>query len=127
MKILLTSVMVADQDHALEFYTEVLGFVKKTDIAAGGYRWLTVVSPDGPQDIELVLEPNANPAAKVYQKALFDSGIPLTMFFVDDIRKEHERLEQLGVVFSVKPTPAGPVTIAIFDDTCGNRIQIVQK
>ena len=127
MKILLTSVMVADQDHALKFYTEVLGFVKKTDIAAGGYRWLTVVSPEGPQDIELVLEPNAHPAAKVYQKALFDSGIPLTMFFVDDIRKEHERLEQLGVVFSMMPTPAGPVTIAMFEDTSGNRIQIVQK
>ena len=127
MKILLTSVIVADQDHALKFYTEVLGFVKKTDIPAGGYRWLTVVSPEGANDIELVLEPNANPAAKVYQKALFDSGIPWTMFFVDDIRKEHERLEQLGVVFSMKPTPAGPVTIAMFDDTCGNRMQVVQK
>jgi predicted enzyme related to lactoylglutathione lyase len=127
MKIQLTSVMVGDQAHALEFYTEVLGFVKKTDIQAGEYRWLTVVSPEGPRDIELVLEPNANPAAKVYQKALFDSGIPLTMFFVDDIRKEYERLEQLGVVFSMKPTPAGPVTIAVFDDTCGNLIQLVQK
>ncbi len=127
MKIELTSVIVEDQDKALRFYTEVLGFVKKTEFPAGEFKWLTVVSPEGPPDIELALEPNANPAAKAYQKALFQQGIPLTAFAVKDIQNEYERLKKLGVAFTQKPTKAGPVTIAVFDDTCGNLIQLYQK
>ncbi len=126
MKIKLTSVMVDDQAKALRFYTEVLGFVKKTDMPAGDFKWLTVVSPEGPDDIELVLEPNANPAARTFQKAIFEQGIPATAFFVDDIQKEYERMTKLGVAFKTKPTAMGPVTIAVFDDTCGNLIQLVQ-
>jgi catechol 2,3-dioxygenase-like lactoylglutathione lyase family enzyme len=127
MKINLTSVLVNDQDKALAFYTDVLGFVKKNEIPLGKFKWLTVVSPDGPKDIELLLEPNDNPAAKTFQEAIFKQGIPLTAFGVDDIQKEYERMTKLGVVFRTKPTPAGPVTIAVFEDTCGNLIQIVQK
>ena len=126
MKIKLASVFVDNQDKALKFYVEVLGFVKKHDIPVGQFRWITVVSPEGPDDIELVLEPNANPAAKTYQKALFEQKIPLTAFTVDDIQNEYERLKQLGVVFTTEPTESGPVTIAVFDDTCGNLIQIFQ-
>jgi catechol 2,3-dioxygenase-like lactoylglutathione lyase family enzyme len=127
MRIHVTSVMVDDQNKALKFYTEVLGFTKKHDIPLGGdHRWLTVLSPDGPADVELLLEPMGFAPAKTYQKALFDAGIPLTSFAVDDIRKEHARLETLGVVFRTPPTEAGPVTIAVFEDTCGNLIQIVQ-
>jgi predicted enzyme related to lactoylglutathione lyase len=126
VKIKLTSVMVDDQANALTFYTDVLGFVKKKDIPVGDFRWLTVVSPDGPDDIELLLEPNANPAAKVFQKSLFDDGIPLTAFAVDDVQTEYERLVKRGVVFSTTPTPMGPTTIAVLEDTCGNRIQIYQ-
>jgi catechol 2,3-dioxygenase-like lactoylglutathione lyase family enzyme len=127
MKINLTSVMVDDQEKALKFYTEVLGFVKKTDIPVGTFKWLTVVSPDAPDGIELVLEPNAHPAAQTFQKALFADGIPLTSFAVDDIHKEYERMTKLGVTFRMKPTKTGPVTVAVFDDTCGNLIQIAQK
>lgn len=126
MKIQLTSVLVDNQDKALKFYVEVLGFVKKHDIPVGQFRWITVVSPEGPDDIELVLEPNANPAAKTYQKALYEQKIPLTAFTVDNIQNEYERLKQLGVVFTTEPTESGPVTIAVFDDTCGNLIQIFQ-
>lgn len=126
MKIKLTSVMVDDQDKALKFYTEVLGFVKKTEIPLGKFKWLTVVSPEGPDDIELLLEPNENPAAKTYQKALFEQGIPLTAFAADDIQSEYERMKKLGVAFKTPPTQAGPATIAVFDDTCGNLIQIYQ-
>ncbi len=127
MRIHVTSVMVDHQNKALKFYTEVLGFTKKHDIPLGGdHRWLTVLSPDGPADVELLLEPMGFAPAKTYQKALFDAGIPLTSFAVDDIRKEHARLETLGVVFRTPPTEAGPVTIAVFEDTCGNLIQIVQ-
>ncbi len=126
MKIKLNSIMVHDQAKALKFYTEVLGFVKKVDIPAGEFRWLTVVSPEAPDDIELVLEPMGFPPAGTYQKALFDAGIPLTAFAVDDIQKEYERLLKLGVVFKSKPTQMGPVTIAVFEDTCGNLIQIYQ-
>jgi catechol 2,3-dioxygenase-like lactoylglutathione lyase family enzyme len=127
MRIHVTSVMVGDQDKALKFYTEVLGFIKKHDIPVGGeYRWLTLVSPEGPADVEVLLEPMGFAPAKTYQKALFDAGIPLTSFAVGDIKKEHARLETLGVVFRTPPTVAGPVTIAVFDDTCGNLIQIVQ-
>ncbi len=126
MKIKLMSVVVDDQDKTLEFYTEVLGFVKKTEIPAGKFKWLTVVSPEGPDDIELLLEPNENPAAKTYQKALFQRGIPLTSFAVEDLQEEHERMQKLGVVFTMKPTKAGGATVAVFDDTCGNLIQIFQ-
>ena len=127
MKVKLTSVMVDDQEKALRFYTEVLGFVRKTDFpVGGGYRWITVVSPEGPGDVELTLEPNANPASKTYQKALHEQGIPLTAFAVDDVQKEFKRLTKLGVKFTVEPTQTGPVTIAVFDDTCGNLIQIYQ-
>src|SRR5512138_1372850 len=108
MKIFLSSVFVDDQAKALKFYTEVLGFVKKTDITAGDYRWLTVVSPEGSADMELLLEPNANPAAKTFQKAIHDAGIPANMFKVDDVRKEHERLKNLGVTFVSPPTRTGP-------------------
>jgi predicted enzyme related to lactoylglutathione lyase len=127
MKIKLASVFVDDQQKALEFYTEILGFIKKHDLPVGKFRWITVVSPDGPNDIELVLEPNDNPAARTFQKAIYDQGIPATAFFVDDIQKEYERINTLGVEFTMEPTETGSVTIAIFDDTCGNLIQIVQE
>jgi predicted enzyme related to lactoylglutathione lyase len=126
MKIKITSVMVDDQDKALKFYTEILGFVKKTEIPMGEHKWLTVVSPETPDEVELLLEPMGFAPARTFQKALFDAGIPLTAFNVDDIQKEYERLEKLGVVFSMKPTSMGPATLAVFDDTCGNNIQIVQ-
>ena len=126
MKIKLTSVMVADQDKALKFYTEVLGFVKKTEVPLGEHKWLTVVSAEERDGVELVLEPMGFPPAQVFQKALFEAGIPWTAFNVDDIQKEYERLETLGVVFSMKPTRMGPVTLAVFNDTCGNNIQIIQ-
>jgi catechol 2,3-dioxygenase-like lactoylglutathione lyase family enzyme len=134
MKIVVTSVMVDDQEKALKFYTEILGFIKKTEIPMGGAKWLTVVSPEG-GDVELLLEPDWNPqiqidgkpAAKVFKKALFDAGIPFTAFGVNDIQKEYERLEKLGVKFTMKPTKMGPVTVATFNDECGNLIQIAQK
>lgn len=126
MKLNITSVMVDDQAKALKFYTEVLGFVLSKDIPMGGPRWLTVVSPEGPADIELLLEPMGFPPAKVYQKALFDAGIPLTAFAVDDIQEEYERMKKLGVIFRSEPTTMGPVTVVVFDDTCGNLIQMVQ-
>ena len=126
MKIALTSIMVDDQAKALKFYTEMLGFVKKFDIPMGEFRWLTVTSPEGAGDVELVLEPNAHPAAKVYQKALYTDGIPATSFESTDIHKECEKLTRLGVVFRQQPTKMGPTTIARFDDTCGNLIQLHQ-
>jgi predicted enzyme related to lactoylglutathione lyase len=126
MKIKLTSVMVDDQDKALKFYTEVLGFVKKSDIPAGEFKWLTVVSPEGPDDVELLLEPMGFPPARTFQKALFEAGIPSTAFAVEDIEQEYERLKKLGVVFSMEPTKTGSVTAAVFDDTCGNLIQLYQ-
>jgi catechol 2,3-dioxygenase-like lactoylglutathione lyase family enzyme len=126
MKIKLSSVLVDDQDKALKFYTEVLGFVKKMDMPVGKFKWLTVVSPEGPDDIELLLEPNENPAAKTFQEAIFKQGIPLTAFAVEDIQKEYERMKKLGVVFSKEPTKMGPTTVAVFNDTCGNLIQLYQ-
>jgi len=126
MKIKLTSLFVKDQKEALKFYTETLGFVKKADITAGEYRWLTVVSPEEPDGTQLLLEPNANPAARVYQEAIFNQGIPAAMFFVDDIQKEYDRLKKMGVAFKSGPTKAGPATIAVFEDTCGNLVQISQ-
>ncbi len=126
MKIFITSVFVDDQAKALKFYTEVLGFVKKTDIPVGKFRWLTAVSPEGSADIELLLEPNENPAAKTYQKTIHEAGIPATMFRVEDVKKEYERMMKLGVTFLIPPTKMGPATSAIFDDTCGNLISINQ-
>ena len=126
MRIKLTSLMVDDQDKALNFYTNVLGFRKKHEFPAGEYRWLTVVSAEGPADIELSLEPNANPAAKAFQKAMFDQKIALAAFEVQDIEKEYERFSSLGVVFTTKPTQMGPVTMAVLSDTCGNLIQLYQ-
>lgn len=126
MRIKLTSIMVDDQSKALTFYTDVLGFRKKHDIPVGEYKWLTVVSPDGPDDLELVLEPNANPAGKAFQDAMFAQGIPIAAFEVDDIGAEYARLKGHGVAFTREPTPMGPVTIAVFADSCGNLIQIYQ-
>ena len=126
MRIKLSSVIVDNQEKALKFYTEVLRFVKKTEVPLGEFKWLTVVSPEGPDDLELLLEPNGNPAAKTYQNALHEAGIPLTLFFVDDIQAEYERLQKRGVVFRTQPTKAGPATVAVLDDTCGNLIQICQ-
>jgi catechol 2,3-dioxygenase-like lactoylglutathione lyase family enzyme len=125
MRIKLTSIFVDDQDKALRFYTDVLGFVKSQEIPVGEFRWLTVRSPEG-GETELSLEPNANPAAKAYQEALLAQGIPCTAFEVDDIKSEFERLKTLGVAFTTPPTVTGPVTIAVFSDTCGNLIQIYQ-
>lgn len=126
MRIKLTSLMVDDQDKALRFYTEVLGFQKKHEIPVGEYRWLTVTSPDGPDDIELSLEPNANPAGKAFQEAMFAQGIPIGAFEVSDIEAEYTRLLAHGVAFTHAPTTMGPVRIAILSDTCGNLIQLYQ-
>ncbi len=126
MKIKLVSIMVDDQDKALRFYTEVLGFEKKVDVPVGEYRWITVVSPEERDDLELVLEPNANPAGKTFQKALFDQKIPAIAFESTDIAADFARLSSKGVVFTKEPTRQGPVTIAVFADTCGNLIQIYQ-
>jgi catechol 2,3-dioxygenase-like lactoylglutathione lyase family enzyme len=127
MKITLTSLLVDDQRKALDFYTRVLGFEKKHDIPLGEHRWLTVVSPDARDGVELVLEPDEHPAARPFKAALVEDGIPFTSFAVDDIAAEHERLVELGVRFVQPPTPMGPVTAAVFDDTCGNLIQILQQ
>ena len=118
--------MVDDQAKALKFYTETLGFVKKSDFPVGEYRWITVVSPEGRDDLELSLEPNANPAAKTFQSAMFSQGIPLAAFEVSDIKHEYARLKARGVVFKTEPTNAGPVTIAVLSDSCGNLIQLYQ-
>lgn len=126
MKIKVTSVPVDDQEKALKFYTEVLGFLKKTEIPLGEHKWLTVVSNEEPDGVELLLEPLGFPPAKIYQKQLFDAGIPWTIFNVDDIDKEYHRLKSLGVVFSMEPTQMGPSKLAVFNDTCGNNIQLVQ-
>ena len=128
MKIKLTSVSIDDYDKALKFYAEVLGFVKKRDIPLGaGARWLTVVSPEDPGGTELLLEPNADyPAMKALKEALVKDGIPFTAFQVDDIQKEYARLKKLGVEFTMEPTNMGMTTMAVFNDTCGNLIQIYQ-
>jgi len=126
MHINLSSVMVDDQEKALKFYTEVLGLVKKTDMPIGEYRWLTVTSPDGPGGIELVLEPMGFPPARDYQKALFQAGIPLTAFLSDDIQKEYQELKKRGVVFRSEPQAMGAITSVLFEDTCGNLINLVQ-
>jgi catechol 2,3-dioxygenase-like lactoylglutathione lyase family enzyme len=126
IRINVTSVLVDDQDKALKFYTEKLGFVKKTDVPVGDYKWLTVVSPAEPNGVELLLEPDQNPASKAFKKAIFEQGIPATSFAVDDIQQEYERMQGLGVEFTGPPTAMGPVTIATLNDTCGNLIQIAQ-
>ncbi|MEV4331681.1 VOC family protein [Streptomyces sp. NPDC049597] len=124
MRINLASVFVDDQDKALRFYTEVLGFVKKNDVPLGEHRWLTVVSPENPDGTELVLEPDSHPAVKPYTSALVEDGIPVTSFAVDDVHAEFARLRELGVQFTQEPLKTGPVTTAVLDDTCGNLIQI---
>ena len=124
MKINLTSVLVDDQKKALAFYTNVLGFQEKTNVSMGEHSWLTVVSPDDPDGVELVLEPDAHPAAKPFKDALVADGIPYTSFAVIDVQTEYERLSAQGVVFTQAPLTMGPVTAAVFDDTCGNLIQI---
>jgi glyoxylase I family protein len=126
MRIKLTSIMVDDQEKALRFYTDVLGFKKKHDIPVGEYRWITLTSPESPADLELALEPNANPAARTFQEAMFKQGIPLTAFEVGDLAAEFSRLSAKGVAFTRPPTPAGPISLAIFADTCGNLIQLYQ-
>jgi catechol 2,3-dioxygenase-like lactoylglutathione lyase family enzyme len=127
MKINLASVLVDDQDKALRFYTEVLGFVKKHDVPLGEARWITVVSDEAPDGTELVLEPDGHPAAKPFKAALVEDGIPFTSFAVDDVHAEFERLSRLGVQFTQQPAEMGPVTTAVLDDTCGNLIQIAAQ
>ena len=124
MKIVMTSVPVDDQEKALKFYTEVLGFVKRTDIPLGEARWLTVVSPDDPRGTELLLEPDSHPAVKPLKRALVDDGIPYTSFAVKDVQAEYDRLTAAGVKFTQPPVDMGPVKTAVLDDTCGNLIQI---
>ena len=126
MRINLSSVLVEDQENALRFYTEVLGFVKMADIPMGEYRWLTVTSPDGAEGVELVLEPMDFPPARTFQKALFDAGIPFTAFLTNDIQGEFERLKERGVVFRGEPVNMGLITAVLFEDTCGNLINLVQ-
>ncbi|MEL4024726.1 VOC family protein [Lysinibacillus endophyticus] len=127
MKIIVTSIFVDDQEKALNFYCDTLGFIKKHDVPAGEFRWIALVSPENELGTELILEPNNHPAAKEYQQKLFADGIPVTMFGVEDIQAEYERLLDKGVKFTMKPTSMGNVTVAVFDDTCGNHIQIIQQ
>lgn len=124
MRISYTSMFVDDQDKALHFYTEVLGFAVKQDVPIGDVRWITVVSPQDPDGAELVLEPDGHPAVNPFKDALVADGIPFTAFVVDDVAAEYERLSALGVQFTQKPTAMGPVTTAVLDDTCGNLVQI---
>ncbi len=127
MKIIVNSIFVEDQDKALAFYSETLGFVKKHDVPTGEHRWITLVSLDDQDGTELLLEPNEHPAAKDYQQRLFAEGIPVTMFGVADIHEEYKQLVEKGVQFTMEPTEMGNVTIAVFDDSCGNLIQIIQQ
>ena len=127
MRIVVTSVFVDDQDKALKFYTEFLGFVKKTEIPLGKDRWLIVVSPEDPNGIELLLEPDGHPAVGPFKRALVEDGIPFNSFAVDNVHAEYERLRSAGVRFTQAPTEMGAVTTAVLDDTCGNLIQIATK
>ena len=127
MRIKLTSVLVDDQEKALDFYTRVMGFQKKMEVPLGEHRWLTVVSPGDPDGTQLVLEPDAHPAAKPFKAALVSDGIPFASFTVDDVQREFERLRALGVDFTQEPAQMGSVTTAVFDDTCGNLIQITDS
>jgi predicted enzyme related to lactoylglutathione lyase len=126
MQIKLASVTVENQEKALSFYTAILGFKKKTDVSMGTFRWLTVCSPEGADGVELVLEPIGFPPSTTYQKARFDAGMPATAFFTSDIDGEFQRLKKLGVCFRGEPTRMGPITAVLFDDTCGNLINLVQ-
>lgn len=126
MKMYIKSVLVNDQSKARTFYTDVLGFQIKHDIPMGEYNWLTVVSPDEPSGVELLLEPNAHNAARVFQETMFEDGVPLTSFSVEDIQSEYQRLQSLGVRFTQPPTEAEGVIVANLDDTCGNLIQLIQ-
>jgi catechol 2,3-dioxygenase-like lactoylglutathione lyase family enzyme len=126
MKIVVTSILVDDQEKALRFYTELLGFVKKTDVPMGSHRWLTVVSPESPDGVELLLEPDAHPAARPFKNALVADGIPFASFGVADVQAEFGRLSRAGVRFTQPPVAMGPVTTAVLDDTCGNLIQLAQ-
>ena len=126
MKIKITNIYVDDQDKALRFYTDVLGFVKKTDVGAGGYRWLTVVSSEEPDGTELQLALNDDPAAKTFQQALFQEGKPAAMFYADDIQREYERMQGLGAQFTMPPTKVTGSSIAMLNDTCGNLIQLTK-
>ena len=127
MKIVLTSVLVDDQEKGLRFYRDVLGFELKVDVPMGGeHRWLTLTSPGDPEGVQLLLEPDEHPAAKPFKAALVADGIPYTSFAVEDVHAEHARLSAAGVRFTQPPTVMGPVTTAVFDDTCGNLIQIAQ-
>jgi len=127
MKIVVTSVFVDDQDKALEFYTKVLGFIKRTEIPLGEARWLTVVAPEDPQGTELLLEPDGHPAVGPFKRALMEDGIPYTSFAVADVHAEYQRLRSAGVHFTQPPVEMGPVTTAVLDDTCGNLIQIATR
>jgi catechol 2,3-dioxygenase-like lactoylglutathione lyase family enzyme len=127
MRIVVTSVLVDDQDRALRYYTDVLGFVKKTEVPMGAHRWLTVVSPDDPDGVELVLKPDEHPAARPFKQALVADGIPITSFGVKDVNTEYKRLVAAGVRFNQPPVDMGPVATAVLDDTCGNLIQIAQR
>jgi catechol 2,3-dioxygenase-like lactoylglutathione lyase family enzyme len=127
MKIILTSVFVDDQEEALQFYTKKLGFVKKQDVPVGEFKWLTVVAPDDQDGTELLLEPSDNPVAQEFKKGLVGQGIPAASFGVDNIEDEYKRLKELGVTFTMEPTQMGPVKVAVFDDTCGNLIQMMEK
>ncbi|WP_017548266.1 VOC family protein [Salinicoccus carnicancri] len=127
MEVIVTSLFVDDQDRALEFYTGMLGFVIKQDEPVGEYRWIALVSPEDQEGTELLLEPNDHPASREYQERIYSEGIPATMFGVADIRGEFERLKEKGVRFSMEPTPAGEMTIAVLDDTCGNLIQLIEQ
>ena len=124
MRITIASVLVDDQEKALRFYTDILGFQKKNDVPVGEHRWLTVVSPEQPDGVELLLEPDAHPAARPFKEALVADGMPYTSFGVADTHKEYERLKAAGVRFTQQPAQMGPVVTAVFDDTCGNLIQI---
>jgi catechol 2,3-dioxygenase-like lactoylglutathione lyase family enzyme len=127
VKIVLTSILVDNQQKALKFYTEKLGFLKKTEIPIGEHSWLTVVAPDDPDGVELVLEPDSHPAVGPFKKALVEDGIPFASFGVDNVQEEYGRLTAAGVQFTQPPVAMGPVTTAVLDDTCGNLIQLVQK
>lgn len=127
MRIRLTYVLVDDQAKAEHFYTDILGFTVKDDVPLGEYRWLTVVSPDEPEAAELLLEPDAHPAAKAFKEAMRGDGLPVATFAVDDLAAEHARLVSLGVQFTMEPTEMGPVTVAVLDDTCGNLVQLMQR
>ena len=127
IRIVVTSILVDDQQKALRFYTEKLGFIKKTEVPLGEHSWLTVVPPNDPEGIELVLEPDTHPAVRPFKEALVADGIPFTSFGVDDVHAEYERLRRAGVRFTQPPVSMGPVTTAVLDDTCGNLIELAKK